>query len=780
MLLALGVAVVTFVRLSQDSEPAPQAIDTRGAAAAEPLVVVFVDSLAEDLVRDRRVMPALAALADRGVTLGVEPCRDRLTYLCLRAALTGRDEATLASLYRNFDGATPIEEPHLFADAATSGLGIVAVGTQDLGPYRAAFRAQDLLPGGASERDLVARLGALERDGSAAVSVVSFGSGDKVAHAFGPGSAEYTEAFAIIDRQIGQLARRTAQGVNVVVFGDHGHDERGRHLPGGPARTAAVYAGPAFREGVRGEARLADHRVLLGLALGLNVPDAYAGPKLEQIFRASWLERHHPRGTPHLARVAARERPGVGPFEATGLIMLALLALTASLRNLRLWSGRGLLRVAVTASALSLVSGMAYDAIRLVIHDHGYTPWRSAWLALPLGAGFAWAARRRSARSGVLLAGAAVSFAVCLWLLFPTAYYYGSARAVVYASMLGAAAIAATAVLKRGRHAPRAALVGLGFVILCLTTFTNFSSTGDDLAGRSTFVVSASAFRQHAIATALIAKLALWLMLAVGRGSTALDRVGSAIVVVLSLGAQAVGAGAMGSLVVAPTAFLAIAALGLALSWVAREHLPATRWLSLVVVLGHFHPSLALQIAPIELILAAAAVALWAIDAALEGTAARRLANAGVLVASAVLLLWPSVGLRLSGLDFRFMFQWVAAADYERLWWLIGLGTLLKLAWPLWLLAGLAKLFGVGAGRDVGAILGVKLALLSCFVVGYATRHPMGSRLALEMLTELALLTATLALLLPALAPWRLRVPSTSRRAAGDVGPRRTRPAPAR
>ena len=113
----------------------------------------------------------------------------------------------------------------------------------------------------------------------------------------------------------------------------------GRHLPGLPSTTVAVYAGPSFRRGVRSNATLSDHRALLGVLLGLPTPPSYLGPDLRAIFAPEALSRDQerqlpalraqpvPEGTPHwrLTSRRARARSSVCQEAVRVLPMQALL-----------------------------------------------------------------------------------------------------------------------------------------------------------------------------------------------------------------------------------------------------------------------------------------------------------------------------------------------------------------------------------------------------------------------------------------------------------------------
>jgi hypothetical protein len=112
------------------------------------------------------------------------------------------------------------------------------------------------------------------------------------------------------------------------------------------------------------------------------------------------------------------------------------------------------------------------------------------------------------------------------------------------------------------------------------------------------------------------------------------------------------------------------------------------------------------------------------------------------VVVALYLMLWPTVGFHLVGVDFRFMFQWVPAAASERWWWVVALGYSFKLALPLTLVISVARddLEQAAAEQVVAPALAAKLLLLSITVTAYAASHAMNSQQSTAMLAELLLL----------------------------------------
>ena len=104
-LFAVLVSLAAVALSSGVSGRAPHgvaSVEIQQRIAPLPVVLVFVDSLSFDVATSSLVMPELQRLSQQAVTFGVEPCRDQLTYLCVRAALTGQDDSSLLALSDDF------------------------------------------------------------------------------------------------------------------------------------------------------------------------------------------------------------------------------------------------------------------------------------------------------------------------------------------------------------------------------------------------------------------------------------------------------------------------------------------------------------------------------------------------------------------------------------------------------------------------------------------------------------------------------------------------------
>lgn len=752
------LAALVFVLLSRAESGRPSGTRDVPCAAPpvqRPLTIVFVDSLSDRLAHDASSMPALNALAARGVSLDVSPCRDQLTYLCLRALLTGYDESSLLALRGNFEHA-PSSSDNWLDRLAHAGRKVIAVGSHDFEPYQAAlFRAKFREGDERGQAQLLSDLDALDASRSADVTLIALANGDRVAHAYGTHAAQYREAFRAIDDLIARIVARAGPDSDILVFGDHGHDEMGRHLPGLPSTTVAVYAGPSFRQGVRSNATLTDHRALLGVLLGVPSPPSYVGPAPSAIFAPDAL-------TPaRLAQLAALRAPSKRSSTSAARLVLALSALSCALVIAqKLLQSTGFSRLmswswAIVFGAALALAGRYYDAVRQHIHDHGSEPARSFWLLVPLSLGFGLSLLRREPGFDWrrrLERGALVTVLLSFTLLFPTAYYYGASRATVLAAIVALGVLLGTrAAALRARGLLGSTLLLL-FAIGLLWSLYGLRDVGGRTREMAYFVFSSPLFSRYAQLTSVALELGLWLVFAwaglepLGCPPARRSRRDSSIAGVLALAALIL------EHLPAQRAVLLGSSLGcLLLLARPKTRLVATRLFLGLLALGQMYEQDPLHVLPMKALLCCVALTLAYFRRCFAADDRARSRASGVALAfAAYLMLWPTVGMRFSGIDFHFMFDWVPISRYEELWWLIAAGMLLKFVWPYALLVDLARrACPRGALSWAYLTLATKLCALSVFAACYATSHSLLSNGALEILAELSLMVVVSTLAWP-------------------------------
>jgi hypothetical protein len=712
-----AIGVGAFVLLGAVDRPAPaRALPLEARGPREPLVMVFVDSLRHDVATDPSIMPHLARRASAGAAFRVEPCRDRLTYRCLQAALTGVDASSLLDVRSNFRPDEPAAGVTLFDELAARGRRVAAVGANDFARYERAFAARDYFPLGAEEGARFAAGAAAVAAASQDVVVFAMGKGDRVAHEHGYGSAPYRAAFADIDATVEALAAR-ATG-NLLVFGDHGHDDAGRHLPGLDCPTFALYHGPAFQS-LTGRLEMTDHRVLLGVLLGLPTAPTYGGPALETVFRPEWLAERHPHGLPPLAGMAPAAFSPAWRWALLGSFMLLACALG------RLVGRPRQTRLAALLALVTALAGLAYDRLLFYIHDHGDSPERQLSLALPLLAGIVAgaAASRFGARWELRAAAGAVL--VPLLLLFPSPNYYGAPRAVVPGAMCGLVLLV-VCLARLGR--PVRVWAGPAAVSAALlVTFVGVTAA-DRPGALLAYDLASPLYARWAPATiaACLPVLVFWTERA--RAPTAMAELLAGVSVWLGIGAAE---GWFEQPVAGPVVLCATALLA------ALSRSVAARIVALTVALLVLYP--AARVAGILAILTCLLAVGRLLGRAIDAGAALRSAHAVPFAVAVYFLLWPMIGFRLSGIDFAFVFRWVPAERYVELWWVFAIGCFVKFAVPLWLAIVVSARRLPDARRS--PLLPMKIALLAVFGAAYAVEHRFVSRLSFDLLSEIALVT---------------------------------------
>jgi hypothetical protein len=746
---ALAVGFWTLAATARASKSAavhtpPVKVEHRGTP--DRVVLVFIDSLSRDIATDAARMPVLNRLAAEGASFEVQPCRDQLTYLCLRAVLTGRDDSSLLSISDNF---RPSHEgpPETLLSAVAARPGRVAVvGSPDFHPYRRSlFIEHELGKHDETPERLLREYQALA-SANADLVIVSLTSGDMTAHAHGVGSPQYDEAFQRLDAAVGALSRALSPETTLVVFGDHGHDKQGRHLPGTASKTWALYHGPAFRPGFSAALRITDHRALLGLVLGVPTEAIYHGPPLAALLEPAWVERALGGKLPPLQAPASEASSGLGGRVLT-LFSVMLASLGAVWLATRQQRRRGvLLALGAATIVLAMLVGLGFDQIRTLVHDHGGDAWRGLCLLVPLalGCGAAWLLVRTAPFSDGagpwLPTAAAATTLVTLLLMLPTAYYYGSRRAIVLA---GAVALGFMLIDVWRRSAPAGSrlLPTLCLVLAAAVSISLYSvrQLGPETGGASSWALDAPVYTRAARHTLLLAKLLLGALLLAPRvRSHRLDAVSAGALLTSSLVLEVAG-------LRLPHAVYGAVFAALVLGWVlggASVRRSATCFSAALLLLDHLYNGDVARLAPIVTILAAAGALLFAWRRVGLSERGVRWAEGLTVAVGIYLMFWPSVGFHLVGIDFSFMFQWVREENYEKQWYLIGLGVIVKLALPLALVAALSAQRasdGVAQRVALGALV-AKVAALSIMIASYALWHDLTSQIALAMLAELALL----------------------------------------
>lgn len=276
--------------------------------------MIIVDSLRKETI-DQRIMPVLAGYPG-GRWLEVETCLPNLSFACIQTALSGRDSSYAGALRDLVPGHAG--DSGLPAMAAAHGYPVGIVGNHVLhSMYRHAARWAELVESEMPDRagqDVLAigRARTLAKNPALRLLVLHLASLDRVAHFRHPGTPRSLMDHARVDRALGGLlADLVPDRDDLVVFGDHGHDQGGDHTH----RSVAMFAGPSFAEllgsvAVPETIAQRDLLYLMVYPFALPLPADYEG--------ALFFGRDSAQAPPAVARFEAMQRGGLTRSGYTG------------------------------------------------------------------------------------------------------------------------------------------------------------------------------------------------------------------------------------------------------------------------------------------------------------------------------------------------------------------------------------------------------------------------------------------------------------------------------
>jgi hypothetical protein len=217
------------------------------------VLILLVDSWRHETALDSSIMPTVALLNSRGASGKIETVFEGFSVPAIRAEFSGTAPTQLVNLIRNFHfRALPIESA--FLDASRIGKRSLVVGDEpftQFGPFLEK-RLPDAPALDMYGRDRLRPAIALDayRTGSWDLVVCHYETADWRAHELGIHAPAYVETFAYVDSIIAEFARSRRPGDYLLVFGDHGHNERGEHKTGLYIPTHGLFIGPDIRPGV--------------------------------------------------------------------------------------------------------------------------------------------------------------------------------------------------------------------------------------------------------------------------------------------------------------------------------------------------------------------------------------------------------------------------------------------------------------------------------------------------------------------------------------------------
>lgn len=277
LVLLAGAAAALLVADGINNPPSREDIgfvrvDT---ASRSHVLILLVDSWRHQTAVDSTLMPAVARLSRQGASGKLETVFEGFSIPAIRAEFSGAAETQLVNLIRNFHfRALPTESS--FLDASRIGKRSLVVGDEpftQFGPFLEKrlpavpgldiYGLDKLRPGIALDA---------YRSGTYDLVVCHYETADWRAHEYGVHAPEYAATFAHVDSVIADFARARRPGDYLLVFGDHGHNERGEHKTGIYIPTHGLFIGPDIKAGiVFPSLPVSDMRVIVDHALGIQL-----------------------------------------------------------------------------------------------------------------------------------------------------------------------------------------------------------------------------------------------------------------------------------------------------------------------------------------------------------------------------------------------------------------------------------------------------------------------------------------------------------------------------
>ena len=285
MLLPLGLSALFIYgsRAKSSSEGSTAPTESSAASGNGRLVLVIVDSLRRQDVDE--LMPNLKAFAQRqgSTVFDVHTAGGNMTLPCIQTILEGR-ESPYASAIHDFTGQRSSNNslpaaaaraglhPALIADFIILGLygqyGTITVNRPDLA-------SSEL---GCDLAEIDKTIDALSNKSVRLVILHVVGT-DAVSHRWHPGHPEYARHFHEVDAKLSELIKKLdLKNDHLIVTGDHGHNDRGLHVP----LSVAIFAGGTYPQlfaalGSIGPLQQVDMLFFMAFAYNLPLPTNYEG-----------------------------------------------------------------------------------------------------------------------------------------------------------------------------------------------------------------------------------------------------------------------------------------------------------------------------------------------------------------------------------------------------------------------------------------------------------------------------------------------------------------------
>ena len=268
-------------------DSAPKPLQPLGSPATQRLIFILVDGLRMDTAENKKVMPNLAALRERGASATIHSEPPSYSEPAYTTLLTGArpDISDGPPVNLEYETIYTFSQDDLFSSAHRAGLKTAIAGYywfEKLVP-QGAVDSSFYTPGEDDAADQAVTAAALPwiKDGNEQLILIHLDQVDYAGHHEGGAKdPRWNEAAARVDEMIGQIAKGIDLSKDaVLVLSDHGHIMNGGH--GGQDADVLVQplvlAGKGIIPGTYGDVNQTDIAPTLAALLGVAIPASSQG-----------------------------------------------------------------------------------------------------------------------------------------------------------------------------------------------------------------------------------------------------------------------------------------------------------------------------------------------------------------------------------------------------------------------------------------------------------------------------------------------------------------------
>ncbi|MBU1070296.1 alkaline phosphatase family protein [Myxococcota bacterium] len=240
--------------------------------------IYFIDSLRFDYAITPELMPNLSRLLPQSTWGEVTPCATSMTVHCVEAAFSGIDRSTVLAFGEDFNPQKSKHKTAWFFQMKNRGAHIAAV-TDYVIPtlYKDALAENHVYKKGASQKKLVDRALGYFANPKNTVTIVHLLGPHDDGQTYGSNTPQYRAQLKEVDDLLGEVVAALKPTDTLMIMGDHGMDDEGRHMYNMVVPTFYLYRGPEFTPNLRRDIHLLSHTFFLSVMFRLPFHPSYQG-----------------------------------------------------------------------------------------------------------------------------------------------------------------------------------------------------------------------------------------------------------------------------------------------------------------------------------------------------------------------------------------------------------------------------------------------------------------------------------------------------------------------